>query len=665
MGFIYASKMGLRMGRILGHWKGKGMSTLPLPLSPSLRSIRALNLPFLQFPKDEEENRMGNERLLELASERHSLASLSPHKLCAMVHLLCSSPHSHLSLVHHLDEACSTQLSRCHQPPSSFLSLETRAQYWKLAYHWLVLIDIWKKKTGPQPSTFLSTLVRHFLEEEKYLGTLRPSELTFAIFIAGETRTTLQTCKSYQLKSLLIQRIERDVLAVSSPILEIGILSHGLLRLKLDTLLQSPTITERLLRTLVNAATHESQLHLDRTSIANISKFLGSHKATHFSLRSEVLKSYAPLLHKLTPQCKIRLFKVFTSKCPDKNDPNISLFMESFILDMPKIRRLKDLEHLSQCLITLNIPKTQTQLYHHMAKRVETLPLIHPANGLNLIRITFNLARVEVFDHAILNNIFQVANKTLSQGNWDLKSIDSLCTIHAAWDLCNELSHAVRSKHSHRWDKHRSANLYKNVLRDVAALDVELELCGEETRYEGERLDPAFRELLLPTGMKADKGDTTRIRVNTQIFHDLSATLQHCHHGYLYPHSSSRDTVFCVNMTEIETAEHLENLDLPIPKSFSTDLHTILKRPPGIPYGLWVAVVLLKLNGCDNKGNLLGPTEYRVRTLNRLGYKVILVDPYHYNDAMKKRISKSYIYDLVKKNLNMQSYNTNLTQNKT
>ena len=35
----------------------------------------------------------------------------------------------------------------------------------------------------------------------------------------------------------------------------------------------------------------------------------------------------------------------------------------------------------------------------------------------------------------------------------------------------------------------------------------------------------------------------TRKQVNRQIFHNFSATLQHCHQVYLYPHSSSRDSV--------------------------------------------------------------------------------------------------------------------------
>lgn len=520
---------------------------------------------------------------------------------------------------------------------------EARAKYFQCAFFWIIIQEGMSSKTHNFRNLYLQSLVSEFVEPDHVVW-LNCCEFVYLMFIAGRLRSMFPLKKKgVPVPPVLLAKMEQFLPDYS--LQEAGTIASAIYSCRLID--PNSDITRLFLTSLLKADSLEDSSISSSPSISAICKILTKRSAPERDLISKIFAKYESVIQHLRPHTKLRLISLVKRGCPGEFSSFLSTFVQSISEDLDSLR-IKDLDQLLYILHFLDLSEDDP-VYQKISLALDTVSMHHPRAGKYFLSCNAFLAKMGVFNDDHLDKIFRAANSLPTQFGCDLStkegcfeaSIDLVLSFHKPGF---SLSQNYLSRHRTQETK-RSFFLYENILPTVAMMDCDLEMSDHCQTYNGRRLDPNLRNLFLSFRRLYSVGHNSLHNVITRgVQKDLASIISISHQNFLYPQSLSKDTVFCLDV-------HSQSVQtLPIPESFLKKLRKgNITKPPIIANGIWVALVVVKVQHFDANKNCLGPATYHNKKLEKLGYKVVIVEPDAYSEALKSKTSREHLRNLVKK----------------
>ena len=415
-------------------------------------------------------------------------------------------------------------------------------------------------------------------------------------------------------------------------LIETDIICHALHKAYLK--IGCDSLTNILLDKLANInkkdASHNS------SAIGNISKLLKTRGTSNDEEMRLIAKNLIEFLPDLHPMIQIRVVQMVISSNLQDYEPFIHQFATS-IQDHLGQLRIRDLSKIANILFMANYTQ-DLRVYSKLCEALATSDRSDPRSNLSIIYTISILIKMKVLIIQDINFMFdQVNNSEALHSAITRKQI-----IEAAVDVIFNMSPGCVNKEMKKREKIRSSKLYLNGMRNLADLDWNIELDFQD--YSGTRLNKDLRKKFLNIVHPDEDGiNSLGERMRSDIHQDLTGLLgKDVQLKQLMPHYFARDVVFCLerrrNM-KLVTASTLEN------EIGCTDMEIY---PPDLFYGDWYVIVVPKRSHIDGHGNLFGPAMHKIRQLEGIGYKVIVVPYFAYGLSKETNTSRKYLSNLIR-----------------
>ena len=544
-----------------------------------------------------------------------------------------------LQLLHHtLDQECSQRFKQKSEKSTELLEEKNRSGFLSLAFMWMRTCPDRNISSLNWTCRYTKSVIDFYLSKEM-LEVLDHEEFVFLMYLVGMHRaypnmSKKRNWKDHGAKIPLYLGVKLEQILKQASLFETDLICQSLNKAFLRLHIECGSVTNILIDKLITI--NDDEIFNNNYAINSICKLLLNRGSLNFDKMQFVVEKFIDCLPDLHPMTQIRLVLLVTDSRVYDYDHFVHRFATS-IQDKFNQLRMKDLAMISHILFTANYTR-DPYVFTKLCSALEKCDRSDPRSSLHIIYIISILIKMKMLVTQDINKLFDKVN--------DSKSLRSAVTkeqfVEAAVDVIFSLAPDSVYKNLQIREKRHSSHLYINGMRSLADLDWNIEL--DFPNYSGTRLNKDLRRKFLKISHPGEyANNTSGEKLRREILQDFMLLFgPHVHLKQLMPHYSTNDITLCLNQYRKKNLTTLQVFETEV--GCNDDFELI---PLDFSYGDWYAFVIPKASNLDVNGIPLGPAMHKIRQLESLGYRVIVIPQHVYMTKKAKGITHQYLQNLI------------------